>query len=198
MFIQTYSILNFLIDLDMVICFYMIKIKKILVFFLVLLFFLYPIPYTLTPASANHLIGGDECDPNDPGDHCVNGYSCQPSTAIPTKSLCKPSSATDVFGKIEPPEALKPFVFKDPTGTGGISQFLSNFVVLIYVAATIVLVFMLLWGAWDWMSSEGDKEKLSSAQKKIINAFIGILLFAVAFAVIRILGAFTGFTFFTG
>ncbi len=57
---------------------------------------------------------------------------------------------------------------------------------------------MLLWGAWDWMSSEGDKEKLSSAQKKIINAFIGILLFAVAFAVIRILGAFTGFTFFTG
>lgn len=108
------------------------------------------------------------------------------------------NAVQNTFGKIQPPEALKGLLKGDPTGAAGISKFLSNFVSLIYIAATIMLVFMLIWGAWDWMTSEGDKEKLQSAQRKIINAFIGILLFAVAFALLRVLGAFTGFTFFTG
>lgn len=118
---------------------------------------------------------------------------CPPPSPPP-----KPDLIQQIFGKIEPPDAIKGLLKGDPTGAAGISKFLSNFVVLIYIAATIVLVFMILWGAWDWMTSEGDKEKLQSAQKKIINAFIGILLFAVAFALLRLLGAFTGFTFFTG
>lgn len=102
------------------------------------------------------------------------------------------------FGTISPPPALEGIIKKDPTGTGGISLFLSNLVALIYSLAIIVLIFMLLWGAWDWITSEGDKEKLDSARKKIINAIIGILLFAIAFAAIQVLGTFTGFQFFVG
>ena len=52
--------------------------------------------------------------------------------------------------------------------------------------------------AWDWITSEGDKEKIAGARNKIINAVIGIALFAVAFAVISVLGTFTGFKFFEG
>lgn len=104
----------------------------------------------------------------------------------------------DVFGKIEPPPAIRDFLGEDPTGAGGISKFLSNFIGLIYTVAAIVLIFMLLWGAFDWMTSGGEKDKLQAAQSKIINAIIGILLFAVAFAVIAVLGQFTGFTFFAG
>lgn len=105
----------------------------------------------------------------------------------------------DRFGTISPPPALKKLVEEESKKPGGgISFFLSNLVALIYSLAAIVLIFMLLWGAWDWMTSEGDKEKLDSARKKIVNAIIGILLFAVAFAVIQVLGQFTGFTFFVG
>ena len=93
---------------------------------------------------------------------------------------------------------LQQFIGKDPTGAGGISRFLSNLVALFYSLAGIVLIFMLLWGAWDWMTSEGDKEKLDSARKKIINALVGIVLFAIAFALIQVLGQFTGFKFFVG
>lgn len=103
-----------------------------------------------------------------------------------------------VFGKIQAPSPIAGFLDKNPTGSGAISQFLSNFISLIYVAAAIVLIFMILWGAFDWMTSGGDKEKVAAAQRKIINAVIGILLFAIAFAIIRVLGTFTGFTFFKG
>lgn len=106
----------------------------------------------------------------------------------------------DIFGTITPPSPLASFIpSSDQTaGAAGISKFLSNAIILIYSLAAVVLIFMILWGAFEWLTSGGDKEKLSSAQKRIINAIIGIILFAVAFAIIKVLGQFTGFTFFAG
>lgn len=105
----------------------------------------------------------------------------------------------DKFGTISPPPALKGLVEEEAkTPGGGISFFFSNLITLIYGVATLVLIFMLLWGAWDWMTSGGEKEKLESAQRRIVNAVVGLMLFAVAFAVIQVLGQFTGFKFFAG
>ena len=104
----------------------------------------------------------------------------------------------DTFGTISPPPALQKFIGTDSTGAAGISKFFSNLVTLVYSLAAIVLILMILWGAFDWITSEGDKEKLESAKRKLINAVIGIMLFAVAFAIIQILGTFTGFQFFVG
>ncbi|MDD5415438.1 MAG: pilin [Candidatus Daviesbacteria bacterium] len=102
------------------------------------------------------------------------------------------------FGTITPPSPIAGFIGGDQTGTAGISKFLSNGVALIYSIAVVILVFMLLWGSFEWIISEGDKEKIAAAQKRILNAIIGIILFAVAFAVIKLLGQFTGFEFFVG
>lgn len=102
------------------------------------------------------------------------------------------------FGKITPPSPIANFGGKDATGATGIGTFLSNLISLIYIFAGIALLFMLLWGAFDWITSEGDKEKIKSAQNKIINAIIGLMLFAVAFGLLRVLGTFTGFKFFAG
>lgn len=104
----------------------------------------------------------------------------------------------ETFGKILRPPSLGGLTQTNETGAEVISKILSNLVTLIYSVAAVVLVFMILWGAFDWLTSEGDKEKLENAKRKLINAFIGIMLFAVAFAVIQILGKFTGFTFFVG
>ncbi len=108
------------------------------------------------------------------------------------------ASVEDAFGKVSPPPALQGIINKDSSGAGGISLILSNLITLFYSAAAIVLIFMLLWGAFDWMTSEGNKEKLESARNKLINAIIGIMLFAVAFAIIQVIGQFTGFKFFVG
>lgn len=104
----------------------------------------------------------------------------------------------DVFGKIQTPIVFRHFIERDASGASAISMILSNLVTLIYSIATIVLIFMILWGAFDWLTSGGDKEKLEHAKSRLINAFVGIMLFAIAFAVIQILGKFTGFTFFVG
>lgn len=104
----------------------------------------------------------------------------------------------DTFGKISPPPAIQTFVNKNQTGSEGLSAFLSNLITLFYSAATVVLIFMILWGAYDWLTSEGDKEKLESAKKKLVNAILGIILFAVAFALIQVVGQFSGFKFFVG
>lgn len=165
-------------------------------------------------------VGGDECLPlkNNPNrtvcqprtivergfdcsgtDRCKEtGDDCLPLATNPNRKVCQPSSVNSVFGKIKPPDALLGFIGTDQTGEAGISKLLTNIIALFYSLAAVVLIFMLVWGAWDWLTAEGDKEKLESAKKKIINAIIGIMLFAVAFAIISVLGQFTGFKFFVG
>ena len=130
-------------------------------------------------------------------DWCPDKFSCQ-LYAPPNEFRCMEDNTKASFGTIKAPVELLPFTSPDPTGRVGISMFLTNLVALIYSLAAVVLILMILWGAWDWLTSEGDKEKLESAKKKLINAIIGLMLFAVAFAVIQILGHFTGFTFFVG
>ncbi len=131
------------------------------------------------------------------------GIFCLFVFAPPIFAVTPPCASGDtrvecVFGTISPPPAIQQFIGTDTTGTGGISKFLSNLITLFYSLALVVLIFMILWGAFDWMTSEGDKEKVAAAQRKLLNAFIGILLFAIAFAVVRLVGQFTGFTFFAG
>lgn len=156
------------------------------------------------------LNSGEECTTNRRG--CSSGLTCVPSTTSPGKYFCdvtpgggtpgggggSSGTGSDAFGKIQTPDALKGLVNKDPSGSGGLGIFLSNLINLFYVIAAVVLIFMLLWGAFDWITSEGNKEKVESARNKIINALVGILLFAAAFGVIKVLGQFTGFQFFVG
>lgn len=149
-----------------------------------------------------------------PGRDCTSGgaqvcatqnknYDCLPLQSNTNKKVCQlsqpgqQSNFSSIFGKITPPDALKGLV-KDPTGAKGLSAFLSNLIALFFSIAAIVLVFMLIWGGFDWLTSEGDKEKVASARNKIMNALIGLLLFAVAFAIFQVLGTFTGFKFFVG
>ncbi|OGE14635.1 hypothetical protein A3F00_00475 [Candidatus Daviesbacteria bacterium RIFCSPHIGHO2_12_FULL_37_11] len=102
-----------------------------------------------------------------------------------------------VFGTIKAPNEILPLIQKGGEGAGGISLVLNNLITLIYIFAGIFFVFMILWGAFQWLTSGGEKEAVAAARGRITNAVIGIILFAVAFAIIQIVGTFTGFTFFT-
>ena len=106
-------------------------------------------------------------------------------------------SPRGVFGTVNPPSELLPFIRAGGEGAGGISLVLNNLITLIYIIAGIVFIFMLLWGAFQWLTSGGEKEAVAAARGRIINAIIGIILFAVAFTIIQIVGTFTGFPFFT-
>lgn len=106
---------------------------------------------------------------------------------------------TDVFGKIDPSQAPGGGALgflKFGSGSTGISNFLSALVNLAFVIASIIFVLLLLWGALQWMLSDGEKEKVEGARNRLTHAFIGLIILTVAFAILQLLGQFTGFKFF--
>ena len=94
----------------------------------------------------------------------------------------------DIFGTIAPPTGA-------PTDLG---NFTGGAIRIFIIVAGFALLIYLFWGAFDWITSEGDKEKVGKARNKIINAIIGVVILAAAFAIIQVLGVFTGFSFFVG
>lgn len=99
----------------------------------------------------------------------------------------------DVFGTITPPKELEPLITEGGQGAGGINIFINNIITLLYEAALVIAVFMLLWGGVEFILSGGDKEKVGNAQKRITFALVGLAFLAVAFALLNVFGVFTGF-----
>lgn len=173
-------------------------IKKVFILFAVVISLSVNTSVVLAEIPSGYSCGPSAQNPNEP---CVKDNCCEldQQNADPNFKKtysCHYNPTCASFGQIQAPGPLAGLLKTDSTGAGAISKFLSNAVILIYSIAAIVLLFMLLWGAFDWMTSGGEKEKLAAAQQRILNAIIGIILFAVAFAVLAIIGQFTGFTFF--
>jgi amino acid transporter len=94
-----------------------------------------------------------------------------------TASTSSPADAVPtIFGQITP-SGFGTIMNGDPLATlgfllaTGIRLFLS-------VAALAVLLYM-LWGAFDWVMSGGEKTKIEKAQQKITQAIIGFLVIIV-------------------
>lgn len=58
--------------------------------------------------------------------------------------------------------------------------------------AGIVLLFVLISGGYDYMMSEGNPEKIKSAQGKITSGIIGFILLIVSFLVVRLIALIFG------
>ncbi len=69
-----------------------------------------------------------------------------------------------------------------------IGKIISNATTIIMVFGAIAVIFMFLWGAFEWIVSGGDKEKVASARKRIVQALIGLALLALAYLIIFIFG----------
>lgn len=89
-----------------------------------------------------------------------------------------------MFG-ITPPDAI------NLGGTGTPQQGLANMIAFgiktFILIAGLALLFYLLWGTFDWITSGGEKEKIAKAQSKITNAVIGIILVFVVLMVFNLL-----------
>lgn len=160
--------------------------KFILLYTSFIILFLFTIYYLPTTVYA-----GICHNPSD----CADDEVCAPSASDPSVNICTPAATSgplSVFGKIKPPSPINSLGI----GGEGISKFLNNFLSLVYIMGAVLFVFMIVWSGLEWISSGGDKEKVGNAQKRITNALIGLVIFAVAFAIFKLLGTFTGFQFF--
>lgn len=96
------------------------------------------------------------------------------------------NTVEDVLGKITPPPGPSR-LYGDPIT--GVGQLFGTFLTVFMLAAGVILLIYLMWGAIDWVLSEGDKEKLSRAQLKITNALVGMLFIVVG---LTLFGIITG------
>lgn len=74
-----------------------------------------------------------------------------------------------------------------------IGNLVSNAITIMFIIGGLAVLVFIVWGAIDWITSEGDKEKISAARKKITNSLIGLALLALSFFIITLAGQVVGF-----
>lgn len=77
-------------------------------------------------------------------------------------------------------------------GYDDISKFINAALRLAFIIALLIVLVMFVWGAIEWIASGGDKENIDKARKRITNALIGLVILAVAFAIVNLAGTFVG------
>jgi hypothetical protein len=105
------------------------------------------------------------------------------------------ATAKDVFGEIKPTGPLA----NDPTPIVGLSRLIVFGIQALILVSGIALLIYLLWGAFDYLTSQGDPDKIKAAQTKITNAVIGIILVIAAFTLFVVVAVYMlGIVEFTG
>lgn len=79
----------------------------------------------------------------------------------------------EIFGKVTPPPGMNIGPGDPIEGLGQLIGWGIN--IFIMLAGMFMLVY-LLWGAFDWITSSGEKEKVHKAQSKITNAIVGMVI----------------------
>ena len=99
--------------------------------------------------------------------------------------LLADQTVDDIFGKITPPPGMN--IGGGGDANAGFGQFIAFGIKTFIIIAGLFMLIYLLWGALDWITSAGEKEKITKAQNKITNAVIGIVLIFVVLVVFNLL-----------
>ena len=98
-----------------------------------------------------------------------------------------------ITGQITPPAGVP---------TGGLS---TSGVNIIGVLVTMFFLISLLYAAWilvvggfNWIMSQGDKQKLQKTHSQILYAILGIVIMLLAFFVVNVIGHIAGVNLILG
>jgi hypothetical protein len=78
------------------------------------------------------------------------------------------------------------------TGLSFFQNFIPAAINLAFVIATVIFLFMLIFGAIQWIASGGDKQALEAARGRVTNAIIGIVILFALFAIVNLISHFFG------
>lgn len=137
----------------------------------------------LLPINVSAVVVGGACTvPATATTTCDAGLFCQlPANTATGAGVCAKSSA--VINITKPTQ-----------GFASLGNAISNVLTIAFVVAILVVLVMLIWGAFEWITSGGDKETVGKARGRIINALIGLAVLAIAYALARVAAQFLGFS----
>ncbi len=76
----------------------------------------------------------------------------------------------------------KEFGYGNFTSLGEVA---SRLIVPAFSLAAFIVTWYFLWGAWDWLTSEGDKQRVADARNKITQAIVGFIILIFAFFILQ-------------
>jgi hypothetical protein len=83
-----------------------------------------------------------------------------------------------------------------PFGTASLGEIIINMIRVFFALLGFIALFLLLYGGFVWMTSQGEPDKVNRAKQIIYNAIIGLIIifsaFAIATFVLNILRGVTG------
>lgn len=68
-----------------------------------------------------------------------------------------------------------------------LAQLAPPLITTIFVLAIVAALLYLIWGAFKWLTSGGDKAAVQAAREHIVAAIIGLMLIFVSYVVMNIL-----------
>lgn len=80
-------------------------------------------------------------------------------------------------------------------GETALSNILGAVVGIILIVGFIFAIFHFIFGAITWITASGDKTKLQSAQERITQAVVGLIIMFCVWAIMTLLGQFLGIGF---
>lgn len=85
-------------------------------------------------------------------------------------------SVKDLFGEVTPPPGSEAFV----NPFYGLGRLIITGIRITIITCGLAALIYLLWGAFAWVTSNGEEEKLQQARLQMTNAIIGFVLVIVA------------------
>lgn len=77
-------------------------------------------------------------------------------------------------------------------GINNLSDIVNKVVAFLIPLGGIILLFVMIWGGYDFMMSRGQPEKIKSAQAKITTGIIGFVLLVFAYVITKLLATIFG------
>ncbi len=63
-------------------------------------------------------------------------------------------------------------------------------ITLMILTAIIIAMFFLVWSGIQWITSEGDKQKLQAAKNRLTYTIVGLIIIFLSFFIVSIVGVF--------
>lgn len=73
---------------------------------------------------------------------------------------------------------------------------LTNALKIIFILGATVVLFMFVAGAFQWITSGGEKEAVGKARGRIIAALVGLAILALSIVIMKIIGGIVGIDVF--
>lgn len=73
-------------------------------------------------------------------------------------------------------------------GTGVLDKIISGLFTYLIIAAILLALCYLIWGAINYILSRGDKEKRRTAKSQITFAIVGLIVVFLSFLIVNLLG----------